>query len=114
VFADKTTLATLPLIPNAPPLASSEVRATQGTVVKLITKVVGDKLNLTVRVGDREAFTHQVDWEGPVQFSLGVAGAGEARFDDIVASGRLDPKWVDRTKASAPNEIMRAVDEWEA
>jgi len=109
-FAEKTMLISLQAA-DAAALATSEVRATQGAKVKVETTVVGERIKIKVSVGDREAFVHELPWEGPVSFALGGRGRGDVRFDDIKVAGVLSPKWEKRTRAAAPNEIGRALNE---
>jgi tetratricopeptide (TPR) repeat protein len=98
---------------NSPTLASSEVRVTQGQVAVVAVKRVGDDVEIKVKIGDRDAFTHKIPWDGEFGFVLGCRGQGAARFDDIVGSGKLSQSWVKRTTAAAPNEIARFMNNWQ-
>ncbi|MCO5167812.1 MAG: hypothetical protein M9894_15815 [Planctomycetes bacterium] len=115
-FGDKTNLVRPFGRQDAAPMATSEVRATPGTTVKLTFKRSGEQMEVAVRVGDRDALKHTFAWEGEFSFMLGVRGQSpgvEARFDDIVTAGDLSQGWVKRTQAAAPNEIVRFLNDWQ-
>ncbi|MCW8139267.1 MAG: DUF1570 domain-containing protein [Planctomycetota bacterium] len=115
-FGDKTNLVRPFGRDNQAPMATSEVRATQGTTVKLTFKRSGEQMEVAVKVGDRDALKHTFAWEGEFSFMLGVRGNSpgvEARFDDIVCAGDLSQGWIKRTQAAAPNEIVRFLNDWQ-
>lgn len=112
-FGEKTQLLTIGAKDGAPALATSDVKATQGSEVFVGGKLEGEQLVITVKVGDRDCFTQKVSWDGKLEMVVGAMGHGDVRFGKIQTRGQLDPKWLRRAKASGPNEVARAVSKFE-
>lgn len=50
-------------------------------------------------------------WEGEVELFLGADPSGAVAFRDLEVRGALDPDWLERARAIAPNEVVVALQE---
>lgn len=101
------------LLGDGEALASSDARAMPGSRAEVGVKVAGEKATVTVKLDGAQAFSHEVPFQGELVFSIGARGAGEARFAGVEVTGILADGWSERTLASAPNLITRALREAE-
>jgi len=94
-------------------IASADTGAKPGANVSVKGSLDGEKLTIEVSIEGSPVLTHQVSWDDKLSAMVGALGAGEVRFDEIKATGVLNAKWLRRAKASGPNEMARALSEFE-
>ncbi|MCA8925059.1 MAG: DUF1570 domain-containing protein, partial [Planctomycetes bacterium] len=94
-------------------IASADTGAKPGTPVTVKGTLDGGKLTIRVSVNGNSVLEHVVAWDEDLSMMVGALGGGEVRFDEISATGKLNSKWLRRAKASGPNEMARALSEFE-
>ncbi|MEZ6187428.1 MAG: tetratricopeptide repeat protein [Planctomycetota bacterium] len=94
-------------------IAKAGTGAKPGTKVSVGGSLSGETLTITVKVDGNKVLEHQVAWDEELNMMVGALGSGEVRFDEITATGVLNAKWLRRAKAAGPNEMARALSEFE-
>jgi hypothetical protein len=113
-FGAKTTLFPS-MIGRGGALASGAVKASSGDLVTVAVRSLGnDKLKLSVKVGDKEAFEKTVSGQGEITFMVGCKGFGRVNLGPMSIKGKVSNKWARRTLASAPTRLARELSTFEA